>query len=243
MLKNILHLFTISSLLLFASCKDSSTESETKEESITPPVTIQIETSISKNNSDTWAMTAKSLVESSANLYNLFVPIISESLPWKKSDNTWTYDLINGANSIKLQLVDLGTTYKFSYIINGNYEGKPVTNFILYETTYTKDKKSGEWVVNDLSANSVKHIEAKYIWSFSASNDFSGSMYSYNEAGEITEKMDSFVKVDKSGTFTMYSNNLKTAYYSWNVNGSGQVDYFESDGITIQSTHNWAANP
>lgn len=243
MFNNILKLVTVSLLVFSFSCKESSTESETKDEPITPPVSIQIETAISKNNFDLWAMSTKSLVESSVNPYNLFVPVVSESLPWKKSGNTWYCSQSNGASSVKYQMVDQGETYKFSYIISGSYEGKTVSDFTLYETAYSKNNKSGEWFVYDISSNGIKHIEFKYIWSFSTEGDFTGTMNSYNEAGDITEKTISFIKSDRSGTYSVFTGNTKSAFYLWNINGSGQINFFENDGITVKSTHFWPANP
>lgn len=245
MLKNILHLFTISSLLLFASCKESSTESESDNNTnIVPPVTLNLNTSISENNTDQWAQSAKNLAESSAALYNIFVPLISSSFPWKKSGNTWTYEATIGTYSVKYQLVDQGSSYTFTYIINGTFNDKSVTNFTFYETTYAKDNKSGSWKTFELKTDGTPFMELKYDWSFSATGMFGGTLNYYNENAINTDKLITMIEADKSGSFSSYATgNIKTSYYSWSTNGSGQVFFYKPDGLTIDSNHSWGPNP
>jgi len=231
------------SLVSITGCKDTDDEDSTSGPAkVTIPM---METAISDQNKDPYAIQVKYSVESMNSLGSILTSfyIGFEGYNWVKDGNTYTWQQTNGKEAIKYVVTDNGSTYTTRFYITGEMGGFTVNNALQFEGTYSKDGKSGNWKIYEFTSATVSFIEDTYEWSTNSAGTLSGELKTFDSASDA--KPDSYsasTKADKSGTLLYKENDVKLFDAVWATDGSGTLTYYDSNG-TVTNTYSWTKNP
>lgn len=236
--------------LLMISCSNS-TEPEQKNDNPSDGPDkvsfIEIETSISSNNTNSYAITVKNQVESLDSYFSSLLSTDFGGFGWKKDGNTWTYEYSYGGNGFKYQVIDNGTSYSYKYYFTSTSGDIKYNNFLWYEGTYSIDGLTGTWKYYDTDNGATGRVLILYTFSKNASTN----VVTVNEKmfgddsnpSKITYEYDAVVNADKSGTLLVKLNGVRYEEADWAANGSGHYKLYQNDGTTVLTNESWAANP
>lgn len=240
----------------FSSCGDSSTGSDPKTDpppSVEkPPAKVQIpkiETSISADHTDMYAQMVRGQVESFAIYGSLYATFLTsyDSNTWVKNGNVYTYSFNYGAQSWKYEITDNTTSVTVKFMVSGNWVGETsnvtLTNGVIYEATYSADGKTGMWKNYSFTSSTASYVNISSEWSISSSNITTSVLTLKDASDDPTPSVfTSHVKADKSGDAEWKVNGVKTWTSTWEVDGSGEIKFYDSNG-TVTQTKTWTKNP
>lgn len=228
----------------FTSCKDDEKDSDEQK----APVKVmipKIETSISANHTDDNARSLKSTIESLNYMSGMFLNFYEgfDGFQWVKNGNTYTWQQTAGSEAIKYVVTDNGASYLVQFYITGNMGSYQVANALLFEGSYTKDGKSGNWKMYEFTSSTASFIDISYEWTTTSAGVLTGRMKMWDSATDtLPDSYEVAINSDKSGAAIFKENDIKVWSALWNKNGSGEETYFNSSGEII-STVNWGPNP
>jgi hypothetical protein len=137
----------------------------------------------------------------------------------------WTY----GGYSYWMTYAETLTKYTWEY----DYEFPEVPRFTFMDAEELKDGKSGKWAIYD--PEDAGHPKMwDYVWNVNSSEDFSAVLDMTD--GTDVMAFNVLARKNNSGSFTLYSNAVKTVEVTWNADGSGS--WWMSDGVNTYSG-NW----
>lgn len=213
-------------IMLLIGCSKSPTDSNENggdSGDIPESPVIKIETSISEDNTDSYATTTKSLAEGSAlmGLSFVFLPGTAE-----RDGNTWTRSSSYEGLTMIFTVTDLGDHYQFEIHYNGTSNSVTYNNFLQYSSTYNKDLSSltFTWYYTNDGTSGKKYLD--YVYTKDLANGkqtIDYSLYEYNETNTKSNAVKVVVNQDKSGTYKLFygTDSKLSVSAQWAADGSG----------------------
>lgn len=184
---------------------------------------IKIETSISEDNSDSYAASTKALVETSGLMGLSFVFLPGS---YEINGDTWTRSSSYEGLTMIFTVTDLGDHYQFEIHYNGTSNSVTYNNFLQYSSTYNKDLSNliFTWYYTNDGTSGKKYLDYVYTkYSANGKQTVDYSTYGSDEANTKASAVNIVVNQDKSGTYKLFygNDNKPSISAQWAADGSG----------------------
>lgn len=151
----------------------------------------------------------------------------------KQSGSTWTWSISTSAYSMTFTATQSDTTYNWTSVVNGTYQGIAYDNWTAFEGSETVSGANGNWTL--FNSNATTPL-SKVTWSTDGSGNRTGTIISYDSTGVQVGKYVFTNNKDNSGELEEYTTGTTPVLkVTWTGNGSGAWWKYDDKGNVIAS--------
>ncbi len=222
--------------VLLAGCSKSSSPtsaSSANAPNLSAPVFKGPGTNAAGADTSYGALTVNGLAATFSGVSAGYTALFTQAGTPKQSGSTWTWSINGSGYTITFSATKSDTTYQWTDIINGNYQGTSYSNWTAFAGAETESGSNGNWTLYNQNA---KTMFAQVSWTTDASGNLTGDIVTYDSTGAQSGKYVFVNDKDNSGSLEQYTTGTNPILkVVWTSSGTGQWWEYDDQGDIIRS--------